>query len=198
MLLQLPTLTLWCSSIKYVFKWPKIPVLIRTTKFSEENRNMTRQKKCLLLRVCLVKSKLNQYRRCCLNYALLKKKEREKSIVHQNLSIFIWNEFDWGQWRADSLECFDMSVLSQYRVNTHNSLFTLLQFDSLLWYFVWSDLIENTFLNSSSPLSITKQRGARGIPLSSKSKKREKKPVWVELFPSMFPSLRSDMQGILD
>lgn len=67
-----------------------------------------------------------------------------------------------------------MSVLSQYRVNTHNSLFTLLQFDSLLWYFVWSDLIVNTFLNSSSPLSITKHRGARGIPLSSKSKKRGK------------------------
>lgn len=89
MLLQLPTLTLWCSSIKYVFKWPKIPVLIRTTKFSEENRNMTRQKKCLLLRVCLVKSKLNQYRRCCLNYALLKKKKREKNPLFIKIFRFL-------------------------------------------------------------------------------------------------------------
>lgn len=80
-----------------------------------------------------------------------------------------------------------MSVLSQYRVNTHNSLFTLLQFDSLLWYFVWSDLIVNTFLNSSSPLSITKQRGARGIPLSSKSKKRGKNLYKWNSFPPCFP-----------
>lgn len=45
----------------------------------------------------------------------------------------------------------------------------------------------NTFLNSSSPLSITKQRGARGIPLSSKSKKRGKNLYKWNSFPPCFP-----------
>lgn len=138
------------------------------------------------MRVRLVKSKHYQHSRWCLNYAFLKIKKEKYHCSSKSFDFYL-DEFDWGQWRADSLECFDMSVLSQYRVNTHNSLFTLLQFDSLLWYFVWSDLIVNTFLNSSSPLSITKQRGARGIPLSSKSKKRGKNLYKWNSFPPCFP-----------
>lgn len=146
---------------------------------------MTRQKKCLLLRVCLVKSKLNQYRRCCLNYALLKKK-REKNplfikifrflsgmnLTGVNGELTVWN-----------------ALICLFCRNTGSilTILCLLQFDSLLWYFVWSDLIENTFLNSSSPLSITKQRGARGIPLSSKSKKRGKNLYEWNSFPPCFP-----------
>lgn len=139
MLLQLPTLTLWCSSIKYVFKWPKIPVLIRTTKFSEENRNMTRQKKCLLLRVCLVKSKLNQYRRCCLNYALLNKK-RERKIHCSSKSFDFYLEWIWlgsmASWQFGMLwyVCF-VAIQGQY--SQFSVYFASIRLITLVFCLIW-------------------------------------------------------------
>lgn len=96
------------------------------------------KKKCLLLRVCLVKSKLNQYRRCCLNYALLKKRERKIHCSSKSFDFYL--EWIWlgsmASWQFGMLwyVCF-VAIQGQY--SQFSVYFASIRLITLVFCLIW-------------------------------------------------------------